>query len=88
MRTLKELAKEAVEVQDALNLSGVIHAFSRAITELRENLSAAGSVSTDDINHHPICILWSSKIASLTDSEGDGKFSWAYNWCCNKKNES
>jgi len=50
-RTLAELAKEALDVQDACNLSGVVHAWSRAITRLRE---VTGALSTTVINEHPI----------------------------------
>lgn len=75
MRTIKELAKEALDVQDACNLSGVVHAFSRAITDLRANLPNAG---TDEINRHPVCVLWADKIRSLTYAET--QFSKAYQW--------
>ena len=50
-RSLKELAQEALDVQDACNLSGVVHGWSRSISELRANLGGAG---TDDINNHYI----------------------------------
>ena len=59
MRNLKQLAQEAIAVQNACNLSGVVHGFSRAISELRQNLPNAG---TEQINRHPICVLWGSKI--------------------------
>jgi len=65
-RTLQELAKEALEVQDACNLSGVVHGFSRAITDLRK---ACPHLGTDELNHHPICILWADKIAHLTGTQ-------------------
>lgn len=65
-RTLKQLAQEALDVQDACNLSGVVHSFSRAITDLRENLPDAG---TSEINNHPICRLWADKIAHLTHTQ-------------------
>jgi hypothetical protein len=76
MKTIKELAKEALDVQNACNLSGVVHGFSRAITDLRACLEAEGKGGTQAVNEHPICVLWSSKIASLTGSEY--RFSKAY----------
>lgn len=82
MRTIKDLAREALDVQDACNLSGVVHAFSRCMTELRVILEAEGKFSTDKLNTHPIAIMYSSKIASLTGSED--KFSHAYNWVCDQ----
>jgi len=74
---IRKLAKDAILVQDACNLSGVVHGFSRAMTALREALPEAG---TDEINRHPISVLYSSKIASLTGSESMGDFSKAYEW--------
>lgn len=50
-RSLRDLAREALDVQDASNLSGVVHGWSRSISELRALLPAAG---TADINCHPI----------------------------------
>jgi hypothetical protein len=73
-RTIAELAKEAIAVQDACNLSGVVHGFSRAITRLRTLLEAQGKGGTDNVNRHPICVLWADKIADLAGRE----FSPAY----------
>lgn len=78
MRTYEELIKEALDIQNASNLSGVVHTFSRAITDLREILSKEGKFSTEAMNGHPVSILYSSKIASLTMSED--KFHYAYSW--------
>ena len=83
MRTLQDLAREALQVQDACNLSGVVHAFSRAITELREILRNDGIVDTNTINQNPICCLWASKIhdlarMGLSDHE---RFRVAYDAC-------
>lgn len=85
MRTMQELCQEAIAVQDACNLSGVVHTFSRAITDLRAILSASNDFSTSKLNQHPISILYSSKIASLTGSEDnrseyENSFSYAYGW--------
>lgn len=80
VRPIQVLAKEALDVQDACNLSGVVHSFSRVITQLRETLTAEGKFSTDKLNAHPICVLYSSKIASLTGSESMVEFSRAYEW--------
>lgn len=75
-RPLSVLAKEAMDVQDACNLSGVVHGFSRAITELRSYYD-----STWDINTHPISVMWASKIASLTHCETGLALSDAMAWC-------
>lgn len=62
-RTLQQLAQEVLDVQNACNLSGVIHAWSRSISRLRKLLPNADG---DDINRHPINIWWTSKCESLT----------------------
>ena len=79
-RTMAQLAQEAIDVQDGCNLSGIVHSFSRAITRLREIARAEGWEGTDAINRHPICLLFSSKIASLTYSESGEEFHRAYEW--------
>ena len=62
-RSIQELAKEAIEVQNACNLSGVVLSWSQAILDLRANLPDAGTAT---INHHPINVMWASKVQSLT----------------------
>lgn len=75
-RTLEQLAAEVMVIQDACNLSGVVHAFSRSISRLRALLPQA---STDAINNHPICVMFASKISSLTSL--DTAFGQAYDEC-------
>ena len=65
MKTLQELAKDALDLQDASNLSGVVHAFHRAISDLWENARALNQ-GTDWVNRHPICRAYISKLASLS----------------------
>jgi hypothetical protein len=57
-KQLQELAKQAIAIQDACNLSGVVHSFSAALTKLRE-------VTGSGINEHPITIVWLDKLNSL-----------------------
>ena len=65
-RTLKELAQEALDVQDACNLSGVVHGWSRSMSRLYEILREQKEFSgTDQVNHHPINQLWASKVQDL-----------------------
>ncbi len=66
MKTLPELAQQVLDVQDACNLSGVVHSWSEAITNLRQLMPSA---STDAINRHPINKLWVDKVAHLTGSQ-------------------
>ena len=64
-RTVAELAKEVLEVQNACNLSGVVLSWGQAILDLRANLSGADQ-STSAINHHPINVMWAEKVSELT----------------------
>lgn len=80
MKSLRELAEEAVAVQSASNLAGVAVSFARVVADLRYALPG---VSTKQLNEHPICVLWADKIASLTDAAdqaGYGTVSSAYAW--------
>ncbi len=67
MKTLAQLAQDALDIQDASNLSGVVHSFSKACTDLREvmNNSPEG-FSQERLHTHPIILAWVSKIDSLT----------------------
>ena len=82
-RTIYDLVANALDCQDASNLSGVVHSFSRDITRLRTllNEQMGDKFSTDILNRHPVCVLYSSKIASLSGSETGMRFSRAYVWC-------
>lgn len=66
MKTEKDLLAEAYQVQDACNLSGVVHSFALAITRLRELHPDKG---TDFINGHPVCVMYSDKIRHLSKSD-------------------
>ena len=86
MRTMKQLCDEALAVQSASNLSGIVHSFSRAMTDLRALMEADSKAgkpfSTDDLNRHPVAVLYSDKIVSLTYSQSN--FSSAYNFCADQ----
>lgn len=75
--------ERAILVQDACNLSGVVHSFSAVITKVRNTLALErnGNYSTDDVNRHPICVMYASKIASLTGCELSLNFNEAYKIC-------
>jgi hypothetical protein len=62
-RTEQELIKEAILVQDACNLSGVVFSFARAM----ERLCALGKgKGTAWRNNHRVSRLYASKIQSLS----------------------
>lgn len=87
VRTWKEMAEEALRIQDACNLSGVVGAFATIITEVRTRLEAEGKGGTDNVNNHPICRLYSDKVASLTGTQtlGNDEVSLAYRWAYDTK---
>lgn len=76
-RTLGQLVKEALMVQDACNLSGVVHGFSRAIRRLRE---VCPGLNTTDYNRHPLVVLWVSKLSDLSGADGMGRLADALVW--------
>jgi hypothetical protein len=84
LRTLKQLAAEAIQVQNACNPLGLTKSFAATTQELRDRLSADGLPSgTDDIKGHPIFRLWASKLhdlASMGLSDTD-RYGEAYHAC-------
>jgi hypothetical protein len=62
MKTLQDLAKEALRVQDACALRGVARGLVRAITDLEVTLLGLHS---EELYQHPITQAWVSKLASL-----------------------
>ena len=82
VRTWKELATEALAVQDACNLSGVVISFGHVIREVRAMLEAENKGGTDAVNTHPVCVLYADKVAHLTGTQGFGNdgVGAAYTW--------
>jgi hypothetical protein len=82
MANWTELAKNALAVQSACNLSGVVHSFSRDVTKVRENLREEGKESTEGVNEHPVCVLYAAEIAWLTSGTlyAADSYEKAYNW--------
>ena len=69
--------QQAIDVQDASNLSGVVFAFARTMQKLCDE-----GIDTDARNSHPISILFASKILSLANPGDDMlRFSHAYDEC-------
>lgn len=65
VRTEKELILEALAAQNACNLSGVVHSFSRAMSRLWRIADESGGKGTDWINTHRVAKLYADKILSL-----------------------
>jgi hypothetical protein len=78
MKSLQELAREAILIQDACNLSGLVHDFPDVLNTLREIYPTSQSIA-----YHPIVKLWVSKIHDLAGmglSDQD-RYSDAYKAC-------
>jgi hypothetical protein len=60
----KKHYEDAIAVQTACNLSGVVHSFSRAMTAICEEATAKGH-GTEWKNNHPICRLFAEQIKFL-----------------------
>jgi hypothetical protein len=69
---IRQAAEEALAVQDAVNLSGIVHSWSRRLSRLHEKSEAWAKMGTDERNKHPINMLWADKVASLTGTQALG----------------
>lgn len=69
-RTERELIEEALQVQDACNLSGVVHSFSRAMTDLWEIAREKGE-GTHFVNTHRVSVLYADKCRHLSEATPD-----------------
>lgn len=78
--TLAETAQGAMDIQDACNLSGVAHAFSRAMHVLFEE-SERLHEGTEWRNTHPIVTLYLSKLGSLNRGYYECDFAKAWAAC-------
>ena len=65
--TEQELIDRAEAIQDACNLSGVVHAFSQDISELWKIARNKGE-GTHWVNRHKMSQLYSIKIMDLTNT--------------------
>jgi hypothetical protein len=68
VKPLWQLAQEAIDMQDACNLSGVVHSWHRSISDLRLHGRAHPTLVTGTawLNEHPINRLFASKVHDLT----------------------
>ena len=72
--------KCALDVQNACNLSGIVHAWSRVMPKIWQEAEQTGE-GTDFVNEHPINVLYASKVASLTKCDDVNDFIDAYDQC-------
>jgi hypothetical protein len=62
--TIKDIAQEAMLVQDACNLSGVVHSFSRMMEVIWQEARDKGE-GTSYVNTHPIVKIMLDKLVML-----------------------
>ena len=74
--TMQEAAQTALDVQDAVNLSGVLAAFHEIVSNVIWREARRLGQGTDFVNRHPICTLFLSKLTDL--NAGEAEFSRAY----------
>lgn len=72
--------REAIAVQDACNLAGVVYSFKKAIEILWKHndirrIYGEKPNGTDWVNKHPVCKLYADKIAHLS---GAGSFEFIH----------
>ena len=78
-KTIKQLAEEALQVQDACNLSGVVHSMIHAVQDLWEICREESQSGTSWVNTHPITRAYVSKLISLSGYDiGDKTFEEVY----------
>jgi hypothetical protein len=75
-----DLAQDAIAVQDACNIGGVINLLHQVKEKLHAHPRYKG---TDWVKHHPLIVLLLSKCGSLCTGDGGdvGVFSLAYDQC-------
>lgn len=85
--TWKEMAIEALAVQDASNLSGVVISFGNVIRQVRARLENERQGGSDAVHNHPVCRLYADKIAILTNTQtmDNDEVQQAYMWAFDTK---
>lgn len=69
-KEIRRLAKQALDVQNACNLSGILKSAYDAACSLRLCEKHGQGLSTDEVNQHYIMVLFAHKIADLTGVAG------------------
>ncbi|MGW8177778.1 MAG: hypothetical protein ACWGQW_03175 [bacterium] len=81
--------RDAMAVQDASNLSGVVHSMSRLLTvEIWPEVRANGG-GTDQVNHHPVVKMFVAQLLWLSYNQtvDTDQYHEAYQTCHHKEVE-
>ena len=79
--TIQQAAQTALDVQDACNLSGVLHSFNEIVHEVIWPEARRQGKGTEFVNTHPIVILFLDKLASLAQETFVCDYQGAYGEC-------
>ncbi len=66
--TLQQAAQQALDLQNACNLSGVAHSLIEVLEPIREEMRKTNQ-GTEFVNSHPIITLFLAKLASLNRTD-------------------
>lgn len=77
--TIKEAAQQALEIQDASNLSGIANSFPEVIKAIWKEANRLGK-GTVWVNNHPICKLFIDKMDSLAEISAFHGYGKAYDY--------
>ena len=78
--------RNAIDVQNACNLSGVVFSFAKVMQKICDEARDLGK-GTDWKNNHPIAVLYASKVSSLAGDVHAGEYSKAYDACAKNAEE-
>jgi hypothetical protein len=81
--------RNALDVQSASNLSGVVLQFARDMVRINAEVRADGG-GTEQVNRHPVCRLYAEQIAWLTGTgccSDHATYSKAHDACRRKAEE-
>jgi hypothetical protein len=67
--TLPQVARTALDVQGAVNLSGVLHSLDQIVTNVLWPEARRLDKGTEFVNSHPIITLFLHKLVSLNGAE-------------------
>ncbi len=81
MTPYQKAHKNALEVQDACNFSGVLLSFARDMEHVREHMRQEGSYGSLAFATHPVAILYMDKLADLQRRPDLDVLSRAYDDC-------
>lgn len=86
MKTMRQLAKDAILILNAGNLTGMVNGFARILPDLEKHLreELGDNYSTQALCQHPVSVLFSQAISNVTHWDIGTNFSVAYNWAENQ----